>query len=36
MAVIDREALPKLGVNSGNFIRILGRDGSAAIARLAR
>ncbi|MFB6310009.1 MAG: CDC48 family AAA ATPase [Salinirussus sp.] len=34
MAVIDREVLSDLGVSSGDFVRILGPDGQAAVARV--
>ena len=34
MAVIDREALGELGVASGDFVAIEGRDGSRAVARV--
>ena len=34
MAVIDREALSDLGVSSGDFVAIEGRDGSRAVARV--
>ena len=34
MAVIDREALGELGVASGDFVAIAGRDGNRAVARV--
>ena len=34
MAVIDREALGELGVSSGDFVAIEGRDGGRAVARV--
>jgi len=34
MAVIDREALGDLGVSSGDFVAIKGRDGGRAVARV--
>jgi transitional endoplasmic reticulum ATPase len=34
MAVIDREALSTLGVKSGEFVAIEGRDGGRAVARV--
>ena len=34
MAVIDREALGDLGVSSGDFVAIEGRDGGRAVARV--
>ncbi|MDY6819669.1 MAG: CDC48 family AAA ATPase [Halobacteriales archaeon] len=34
MAVIDRKVLPELGVSSGDFILIEGRDGNETIARV--
>jgi transitional endoplasmic reticulum ATPase len=34
LAVIDREALSDLGVTSGDFVTIEGRDGSRSIARV--
>ncbi len=33
MAVIDREALRELGVSSGDFVTVRGRDGGTAVAR---
>ncbi|MFB6118049.1 CDC48 family AAA ATPase [Halosegnis sp.] len=34
MAVIDREALSELGVSTGDFVRIEGRDGAEAVAQV--
>ena len=34
LAVIDREALADLGVTSGDFVAIEGRDGQQAVARV--
>ncbi|MGB9966219.1 CDC48 family AAA ATPase [Halobacterium sp. CBA1126] len=34
MAVIDREALQELGVSSGDFVAIEGRDGGRTVARV--
>ena len=34
MAVIDRDVLQELGVSSGDFVTIEGRDGGSAVARV--
>ncbi|NHN47141.1 CDC48 family AAA ATPase [Halostella sp. JP-L12] len=34
MAVIDREALKDLGLSSGSFVTLQGRDGRSAVARV--
>ena len=34
MAIIDREAISSLSVNSGDFLEIHGRDGKDALARV--
>ena len=34
MAVIDRDVLGELGVNSGDFVELEGRDGGRTVARV--